>query len=358
MNQTPFRIVGLFGLTAFGFSGLLGCEKSGDFLLPAAIEGVPGIVHIEAEDGGPHEVGFVADRAGQQASTIYTEIGPTGDVYQSGITMEFLGTGGTVCAFVDPEMVAWNQSISETGDRRWRQPDNVFDDGDADMQVGLSLYYTGEFNERMGGFEVQYSDGLGNDVEVELVSCRNFSTLNGEPDAHSGKGTAEFCAIENTQPGVAYTLAFEGFSLPIDDLRMGIGILLSQGPCVGGPDEDGDGFADGLINRISPPNSQDPILVNYECVIMGEGIKPKEGGTEVWYGYEEGRTWAGSEELEATFCDVEGPSMREYCNAERQAKEDAGVTCSRNSTGPDTPDEERCYCGDNRDSPTPGAAEF
>ena len=105
MNQTPFRIVGLFGLTAFGFSGLFGCEKSGDFLLPEAIEGVPGIVHIEAENGGPHEVPFVADRADQQANTIYTEIGPTGDVYQSGITMEFLGTGGTVCAFVDPEMV-------------------------------------------------------------------------------------------------------------------------------------------------------------------------------------------------------------------------------------------------------------
>lgn len=357
MSAHPLRALGLSAV-ALGFFGLAACEKSGDFLLPAEIDGVPGITHIEAEGGGPFQPVRIDTREDVEANTIYTEIGPTGDVRRSGITMEFTGTGGSVCAFVDPETVAWNQSVSVASpERRWRLPDNQFDDGDVDMQVGLSLYYRGTPGQQMAGFEVQYQDALGNDVEVELVACRNFTTVLGNDnfDAHAGRGTAEFCTIENTQPGVNYMVALEGFSLPPDDYRLGVGILIAQGPCEGADGPDEDTIPDGLLNRITPLNPQEPLLIAHECLIRGESIRPKSEGTQVYYGLDESLAWPESINLEDTFCTS---AMNTYCNQERLDKLDAGVTCSRTETGPDLPEEERCYCGDNRDTPTGGANEF
>ena len=361
------------GLAALALVG--GCDFSGDFLFPGAIEGVPGVLRLTAEDGEPNLVPFdvqagcealtgddltACNVQNAQDNTIYVELGPTGDANPSGVTLTFEGTGGSVCIFSDPELVYWNQAVSVQGGadvNRWRFPDNSYDDGDVDLTAGLSVYYTGTEGERMGNFAVQYQDSLGNTVPIDLVACTiTASVLGGvNPTAHSGRGAPEFCTIANTQPGVAYTVALEAFSLPPDDNRLMMGLMLADGGC------------NTLINAAAPPDASGPVeRMNEECLIRGEaipGIGTFSGDTltlaedeplkgQLYYGFDaiEGLSWPGSIEFEDFFCSEE--SMRQYCAQEATAKDEAGLEC--NYTDPQSADE-KCFCGDRRDTPTGGA---
>jgi len=373
-----------FGLAALALVG--GCGFSGEFLFPGAIEGVPGILHLTAEDGEAF-VPFVIEEgceAQQQAvddcttdcgdentalsecfvsnaqdNTVYVEIGPTGEADLPGLTLNFEGTGGSVCIFTDPELVYWNQAVGSQGGaavNRWKFPDNPYDDGDVDLTAGLSVYYTGTEGERLGDFAVQYQDSLGNAVPINLVACSiTSSALGFNPVAHSGRGAPEYCTITNTQPGVSYTVALEAFSLPPDDNRLMMGVLLADGGC------------GALINKAAPADAPGPLeKMNEECLIMGEAIpgigtisdgvltlapedEPLKG--QLFYGYAEaqGRSWPGSEAFEARFCSEE--PMRGFCNTEAEEVDTSGRTC--NWAEPSTVDE-RCYCGDIRDTPDGG----
>ncbi len=177
---------------------------------------------------------FDVRRANVEANTVYAQLGPTGNANPSGLTFKFEGTGGAVCVFTDPELVYWNQSVSgQTPDRHWRFPDNPYDDGDVDLTTGLSVYYTGTEGEDMGNFQVQYQDTLGNTVPINLVACSITSSVLGgfNPTATGGRGAPEYCTVQNTQPGVSYTVALEVFSLPPDDNRLSFSMLLADGPC-------------------------------------------------------------------------------------------------------------------------------
>lgn len=319
-----------------------GCEYDGDFLFNDPIDGVPAVLDLKAEDGAAFDPVDITSPEDAAANTVYAEIGPNTEALPSGVTVEFIGNGQDVCVFVDPELVHWNASVSQASpNQTFRFPDNVYDDGDLDILVGQSVYYRGTPGERMGGFEVQYSDELGNDLQVDLVACRNATSNNEE--AHSGRGTPEYCTIRNTLPGVSYTVAMEAFSLPRDDGRMSFGVLVANGECTGSPES--------LIS-VAAPGSLSDLPVNEECLIRGEALPPLEegAGAHLYYGYAEGRSYEGSEAFEDAFCD-EG--VFDYCREEISAMRAEGLLCDYN--GSEKNIDLRCFCGDRSETPSPGA---
>ncbi len=362
-----------------------GCGAyNGDFLYVGPIEGVPAVLDIKGPDGNAlvpveldlgemaamrdriAELDAITDRtpaedaelaqleddlvAMREASrqvardaTIYAEIGPNSEPFPSGATFEFIGNGGDVCAFVDPEFIFWNQSVSQSApDPQFRFPDNPYDDGDLDLRAGLSVYYRGTPGLRMGGFEVQYTDELGNGVAIDLVACMVGEPTDQNQEPHSGRAHVEYCTIRNTQPGVSYTVALEAFSLPRDDGRLSFGVLLANGPC--------DGAADSVVGLMAPVGAGNT-GVNQECVIVGESLPP-EGEGKLFYGYAEGRSWEGSEEFEQLFCEG-GTGVLEYCRNEISELRAQGLTCDY--TGQDGDPERHCFCGDRTKTPRPGA---
>jgi hypothetical protein len=316
-----------------------GCDYTGDFLF-AEVTPVDDIWILTAEDGGflvPADIGSVEDIA---ANTIYAEVGAPQTTANGGITADFVGTGGPVCIWLDPEVVYWNQAVAERldeDDRRWSFPDNIYDDGDIELFAGLSVYYTGSPGETIGDFVVAYEDSLGNEVPISLAACPNTVGLFGDPAA-GGRGSPEFCTIQATDPGIGYTILLQTFSTPRDDSRLSFGLLLANGSCndlrdlVGSSTEVGD-----------------------ECLIQGEAIMPTADQIETYYSFDElnesGRIWSGSIDFEAAFCDPEG-RLDQFCEQELLDKEAEGELCEiRNS-----PDENnRCYCGDLNDTPAGGA---
>lgn len=332
-------------LGALALLPLIGaCDFSGDFLFPGAIEGVPGVLHISAEDGiSPVEPAVINSPEDAQAATIFAEVGPTGDANPAGVTFNFVGNGGAVCAFVDPELVFWNQSVSavDFSNRRWRQPDNPFDDGDLDLQAGLSVYYTGSEGERLGNFTVRYEDTLGNEIPVDLVACTIRSDLDPTlTTPHSGRGAPEYCTIFNTQPGISYTVALEVFSTPPDDDRLGFGILLAEGTC---PD---------LITAATAGGGLGGLPTHEECVIRGEALVPVEGQGALYRGYQADQEWPGSINFEETFC---YDRINQYCNQERELKAEQGDGCDYSTV---SAPENRCFCGDPATTPTTGLGTY
>lgn len=325
----------------------MACDYTGDFLFAGVVENVPGVMHIEGEDDlfiTPVQADNTEDL---RNAIIYGEIGPTGTAATGGATFNFKGTGGPVCIFVDPETVFWNWSIAPVADsaaRIWNYPDNVFDDGDIDLFVGLSAYYTGSPGLTVGDFFVNYSDSLGNDVAVELTECTNIG-FQGQTNAHAGRGFPEFCSLNFTDPGVSYTGLLQTFSTPLDDDRLGFGLLVYDGTC------------QGLITLATGVGAQQQAdqAWSQECVITGESIIPRPiGANEVTYCTGEGckDPWAGSIEFETEFCLGGQSDMRRFCRKEASDMFDAGIDCQIESI--ENPDA-RCYCGDEGDLPQPGA---
>ncbi|MFT4628012.1 MAG: hypothetical protein ACI8PZ_006706 [Myxococcota bacterium] len=327
------------GIAAMMFAS--GCDYTGDWLFAGEVEGLPGVWHMEDQDQRLIVPRVVTTYEELQDATIYAEVGPSGTTELGGVTIEFEGNGSDICVWVDPETVWWNQAVNPSAvgaAEFWTYPDNVYDDGDLDLYVGLSVYYTGSPGERLGDFVVSYEDSLGNEVPIQLAECRNNGAQEGI-DAHAGRAMPEYCNIRDTQPGISYTAVLQTFSTPVDDDRLGFGLLITEGSC-----EDlrslaaGAGFAS----------------TNYrleECVIMGESMVAQKGDFGPWYGKSSITSWAESEAFEAHFCSDK--NMRSYCRKESDDKlGNGGSGCSWS----DAPGEnDRCFCGDETDTPQGGA---
>ncbi len=331
-------------LTALGGAilvGTTGCDYSGDWLFAGEVENVPGIYHIfNEEDGTEYLVPFSATTEEElRAGTIYGEVGATSGATRGGVTFNFIGTGGPVCVFTDPETIFWNTQVAAIPDdtqRAWSYPDNPYDDGDLDVYVGLSAYYTGSPGLTVGDFVVSYTDSLGNEVPIELSECTNLDLFD-DPGGFSGRASSELCNLPFTSEGISYTGLLQTFSTPLDDDRLGYGLILFDGTC------------DEMVSLVGASEAASGTL---ECVILGESLIPFDNPESLYYtGYEPTNTWSGATAAESEFCLNTEADMRAFCRAEASDKEAVGG-CEFNTV---TDEARRCYCGDPNDVPDPGA---
>lgn len=317
-------------LAALGAVALAtGCDYSGDFLFAEPSETVPGNIHLG--ELTPSPVGTLDEL---RAAAVYGEVGATGTSAQGGVTFTFTGTGSSVCLLVDPELAHWSQSVStQQPNQKYSYPDNILDDGDLDLEAGLSVYYNGSPNETFGNFAVRYADSLGNVVPIELNECRILNYFS-EEGGHSGRGRPEWCNLSGTAEGISYTVALETFSTPIDDNRLAYGIVLADAPCRT------------LLNNFSN--------IEKECWIRGEALMPDENWDyrtdpirAVGFDAVSSLMWPGTLEYEDAFCaSVDGTptstELRDYC-----INEAAQLDCDDEDV--------HCFCGDPSDTPTGGS---
>ena len=136
-----------------------------------------------------------------------------------------------VCVVVDPETVFWNHSMAQL-ERETKPliPDFHDDDGDLDLFVGLSSYYTGSPGVELGDFRGFYTDSLGRTIEIEYGECEQRGQTFGEH--HAGRGALEFCDIDvEGREGVQFTVVLETFSVPLNDGALGFGTMVFAGDC-------------------------------------------------------------------------------------------------------------------------------
>jgi hypothetical protein len=312
--------------------GLSACSYSGDWLFPPVDERVPSVIDL-----GRLEPAEVTTLDELRASIHYGELSPTGTAEIGGATFTFEGTNGSVCVWVDPETVYWSQSVAVSNPQAYfSYPDNIKDDGDIDLYAGLSVYYSGSPGVTIGDFEVRYQDHLGNSIPVEFNQCLITSVQYPTGGAHSGRATPEYCTLNNTQVGASYTVAMHVFSPPMDDNRLGYGLIFTEGNCE-------------QLRSLNPTNVD-------ECLILGESIRPDHGHDyredpflAIGHDEVEDYSWEGSVAFEGLFCAAAGAAdlaLLQYC---RQEAEDIPVR--RDCDLPDV----RCYCGDVANTPTGGS---
>jgi hypothetical protein len=319
------------GTVVLALLALGGCDYTGEWLFAGENE-IPGVYIIEEDGGGPIVPRDISSAEDIVEATIYGEVGPSGTTERGGVTLEFVGTGEDICVWVDPETAYWNMAVgAQPVDyaKKWAYPDNIYDDGDIDLFVGLSVFYTGSPGERLGDFVVSYEDSLGNEVPISLSEC-NMTGYQGAKGVHAGRGTAEYCTIRNTDEGVSYTVVMETFAPPLDDDRLGFGVLIATGPC------------ESVRRQIGAD-----VAIHDECLIRGESMAPGGKDYGPWYGGSQIQSWPGSTDFEDRFCDVE-KNMKPFCEGEL----DEVGSCSWNEL---PNDKTRCYCGDITDVPAGGA---
>lgn len=282
---------------ALALGALTACDYTGDFLFPGELEGTPGVIDFGIVEPVP--------KAEYLDNVHYGEVGPSAVGANGGATLRFLGTGGSVCLWIDPEAVTWNTAVAPAGDGNLAYPDNIFDDGDLDLSAGQAVYYNGILEESIGDFRVGYQDDLGNPIEIALNECV-MTDLFGDIGAHAGRANPEFCTISNTAPGVEYIAALTTWSTPLDDDKLSFGALVIDTTCRE------------FKNFVSGSEWED------ECVIKNEAR-------------DDGETRSGFSEFEDTLCG-EADGLAAYCEAEAIAK---------NCNNP----EETCFCGDPTDLP-------
>jgi hypothetical protein len=201
------------------------CDRSGDDLIPSPSD-VPALVELGELSVIPSDVW--ADVGQRVEAATYSQVGaPDEPMGESGVTLTFSGTGRGVCIFMDPEAVFWNQAVARRNpDEPYTWPDNFRDDGDLDLSAGLSSTYTGSPGIELGDFVGQYTDSLGNEVEIQYDECEGTGRNNQSP-AHGGRAAPERCMIDTTgREGIEYTVVLRTFALPIDDsiLDFAVGI--------------------------------------------------------------------------------------------------------------------------------------
>lgn len=352
-------------LAGFGAALLSGCDYSGDWLFNGPIDGLPPVYQITSPDGGPIVPADIDTIEDIQANTIYGEVAASQNTQVGGMTAEFIGTGDSVCVWVDPEVAYWTQSVAEGGSiigEKFEYPDNPWDDGDLDLRVGLSVYYTGSPS-RIGDFNVTYEDSLGNPVDIELQDCPNEEASSPFAEfVDAGRGSAERCTIQRTEPGVSYTIALTSWAVPLDDDRLGYGLLVANGPC------NGPGGVEGAAGRSNQATEENQL--DAECVILGEAIRPlvlenDEEDYRPYYGFAEleaaGANYPQVFDFELLYCsdatdEVNGP-MRDYCRPEARQVAEEGRAClwdgfEEDETNP--LEKVKCFCGDPNDTPLNG----
>lgn len=206
------------------------CDRLGRDYLTSPTEGWPGVVHIgELPVLGSSEFQAEADRI---ENIHYDRLGAAEAGTHGGATATFTATGGSVCVIVDPEAVFWNQSVAAQGTKeQYVYPDNYRDDGDIDIEVGLTAYYTGSPGYEMGDFAAIYEDSLGNEVRLEFNEC--FMPGYGSTvDAHAGRAALEYCTIDTSvHPGKSYTVVLNAYSVPLDDGLLDYAVAIVDGAC-------------------------------------------------------------------------------------------------------------------------------
>jgi hypothetical protein len=331
-----------------------GCDYSGDWLFPTPDERVPGVIDLgrlepttiaklteEFPEVDEEQVAYIDEALGQVRSAVrYAEVGATGSARIGGVTFSFVGTGESVCIWVDPETVYWSQSVARQGRLSWfSYPDNPDDDGDIDLYAGRSVYYSGTPGAEIGNFTVRYQDALGNEIPVQFNECLITSGEYPNGGAHSGRAAPEFCTLASTARGDEYTVVLETWAPPRDDNRLGYGLLFVTGDC--------DQFDELLGNNG---------VQNDECLITGESIRPdvdhdyrEEPILSLGQAGTEGLIWDRSIEFEQRFCEAvnsASESLLNFCEDEA-----AEISDRRDCQDGDS----RCFCGDLADTPTGGS---
>ena len=172
------------------------------------------------------------------------------------------------------------------------------------------------------------------------------SDVTGQTNVHAGRAVPESCTIDNTVEGLSYTIVMQTFSVPIDDNRLGYGLLVTRGGC----DEFNELFGGAADERYGR-----------ECVIRGESIRPgsaqgdraAEAGlpSPTWLG-DEKPTWDLSVEAENAYCNE---NLRAFCTNEADSVEIQGDACSWEDEPTEVTGElRRCFCGDVLDTPSGG----
>lgn len=242
------------------FLALLGCDHTGFAFRPEvsdapAVSDLGQILPLNLDDWTLSG----RDAAAFPDSIIYSEVGADenpGNV--TGATAHFTGTGGNVCLVVDPEAVYWARSLATSGAGRYKFDDDYTDDGDIDMDAGLTAFYTGSPGVEMGDFKATYSDEAGVDHEIEFNECVQTG-YGGSGDVHAGRATVEECVINTDQhAGVEYTVALRTFALPLNDSRLGFAV---------GAFDVGTGKCDSIYSDETHTADVD----NPECLFENEG---------------------------------------------------------------------------------------
>ncbi len=214
------------------------CDRSNRDYIQAMNPDFPPVIHLGELPVIP--LADFQDPSLRPDLVTYAILGPPDVASFGGATYTFIGTGGTVCLLVDPEAAFWNQSVSVLSPvEAFAWADNYDDDGDLDMEAGLSAYYTGSPGLEMGDFSAVYEDSLGVEVRIEFNECLQADYY-GESGSHAGRATLEFCDIDTSQhPGREYTVALNTYAIPQDDDLLSFGVAVVDGPCtsVPGPGE-------------------------------------------------------------------------------------------------------------------------
>jgi hypothetical protein len=205
-------------LLAVGFvSAFVACDRDNDLYFPQPVAEYPGVVDLG--EFTPLTLAEWFDPSTRAEKSIYDGLGENAASGQwGGATFTFQGTGGPVCVLVDPEAVFWLQSVDvRSPTDGYLCEDDNYDDGDLDLEVGLSAYYNGTPGVTIGNFEQVYEDSLGNEVVFEANECQ-MTGAQGQAGAHAGRATPEFCEIDTSlHPGRDYTVLLRLWSVPIDD---------------------------------------------------------------------------------------------------------------------------------------------
>jgi hypothetical protein len=278
----------LFTASIAILSALTGCDRSGSELVPRPSDAFPGVIEAgelrvistteleELQSIGPD----YCEDDGSGKRCLYGQVGATEQGKKGGATFTFTGTGTDVCIITDPETVFWNTSIALSGRKeKYAYPDNTIDDGDIDLQAGLSSYYTGSPGVELGDFAGYYTDSLGREIEISYSECTQTG-YQGQSDAQAGRATVEYCDVATSgREGVQYTVVLSTFSVPLDDGVLSFGAVVVEGKC--------------SSRDISPS----------ECTIMGESLD------------EDGTTRSCTESMEAAACLQDGANIANFCCA-------------------------------------------
>jgi hypothetical protein len=253
---------------------LAACDRSGDGLVPQpdgvyepsphlgsfaimSAENVAALTEAGLPTSSTSAKEWCDSNTSEEGETLchYGIVGQSEAGVKGGATLTFKGTGAEVCVVVDPETVFWNASVAAVApDERYAYPDLEEDDGDMDLFVGLSSYYTGSPGIEIGDFKGFYTDSLGTEIEIEYGECIQTSSYTNT--AHSGRASVEYCTINTrNREGVEYTVVLESFSIPLDDGSLGFAAMVIDGAC-------------------------DDYLPN-ECLLSGESLETKSSGEVV-----------------------------------------------------------------------------
>ncbi len=222
-------------------SWMPGCDHVGQVFVPTPNADYPFIQDlgefrvIPAEEAGTSnftlETHPGADEEGLEG-VYYGGLGaPEDPAYYGGATFTFDGTGGDVCVVLDVESVYWIQAWSPKADSSvFLYEDNFLDDGDIDLSVGLTAYYTGSPGVAMGDFALPYTDEAGVSHEIQFNECFQAGALG--DSVHAGRASVESCTIDTFgRAGVSFTVVLDTFTLPIDDSVAHFAVGVFDGDC-------------------------------------------------------------------------------------------------------------------------------